>query len=494
MKKIQKLLLSISLVLLFANSCEEDRLDILPDIETPYENAIESEDDMQKFVVGIYKEFGQAQSFGANILIFGDLISDNLFISKGGSADVSFTTTGSFNWSEDISDFSQWDALYDAIAQANIVITNETLPESQNVRNYKGEALIARGLAHFYLLNFYSANPTSGLNPDYGIPLNLVPYEPNLSIPRSTISECYDQIISDLESGIEMMTNQIPLNKGYLSPTAAKLILSRVYLTRGEPGDYQLALDYANAVISSAGIGNAFNFVSKDDYYDYFTSTEVALSEDQPETVWEINFNGIAGQNIQINDNLSSYYSNTGSRRKFMFTKVFYDSFGDSDSDERRKLLHQSGASNLDDPKGYWTRKWFRYTTAEGNWGQNVKVLRMSEAKLNRIEALYHLGQTSTALAELNSFAISRGGTTYSGTNLLNDILTERRKEFFGEGYRFFDLKRNNLPIIKESNCYTDICEVPANDKIFVLPIPRSEMSINTNIKQYPDWPTNFPR
>src|SRR5690606_25589383 len=108
---------------------------------------------------------------------------------------------------------------------------------------------------------------------------------------------------------------------------------------------------------------------------------------------------------------------------------------------------------SIDDPTGVWTTKWPR-NTSEGNFTMNVKVLRMSEAKLNRIEALYHLGQTSTALTELNQFAAARGATTpYTGADLLSDILTERRKEFFAEGQRFYDLKRNNMGYSKDTNC-----------------------------------------
>lgn len=91
------------------------------------------------------------------------------------------------------------------------------------------------------------------------------------------------------------------------------------------------------------------------------------------------------------------------------------------------------------------------------------------------------------ALLELNAFAVSRGGSTYTGTNLLSDILTEKAKEFYGEGQRFLDLKRNNLPLIKNSNCVQN-CNVPANDKLFVMPISQSALNYNPNLKQYPGY------
>jgi hypothetical protein len=90
------------------------------------------------------------------------------------------------------------------------------------------------------------------------------------------------------------------------------------------------------------------------------------------------------------------------------------------------------------------------------------------------------------ALTKLNSFALSRNGSVYTGTNLLNDILTERAKEFYGEGQRFLDLKRYSLSVSRPSNCVT--CNVAATDKRFVLPVSQTAMNRNTNLKQYPGY------
>ena len=98
-------------------------------------------------------------------------------------------------------------------------------------------------------------------------------------------------------------------------------------------------------------------------------------------------------------------------------------------------------------------------------------------------------GQQGQAVALLNEFTASRGSTiTYNEGNVLQGILEEKKKEFIGEGHRFFDLKRNNLPINKGTNCGGARCDVDANDKIFVLPIPRTERDLVPEIKQYPGW------
>lgn len=482
--KLKKITLYAAAVGTIFFSCSEDRLIELPVDQFPLETAISSESDMRLVLNGVYDQFSTSAGFGTDIIAFGDLISDNVFITAQ-QVDVAYATTGSLNWSPDISDFGMLDELYDGIAQSNIVINNSTLPETETVKNYKGEALIARGLAYYYAVSFYSSTPSSGLNQDFGVPLNLGDYDPTLELPRATVSQVYDQIISDLTSGISFMTNEQPLNKGYLSPTAARLMLSRVYLTRGQAGDYQKAIQYADQVINSAGT-NSFDFVTKSNYVNYFSGADSGVSENQPETIWEINMNATPGENTGVNNSLAAFFANNGSKRRFLFTKDFYDSYVATDI---RKSLYTLSTIAEDNPRGYFTRKYIRLMSGEqpGPWTQNTKVLRMSEAKLNKIEALFKVGDATNALILLNEFAVERGNTPYSEATLSN-ILIERRKEFAAEGQRFFDLKRNNLGFNKTSNCYSIICDVPANYKLFVIPMPLREMTINSNMTQYPDW------
>ncbi len=483
--KFTKLFIAFAFTSVLAiGSCSESRLIEEPVDQFPIEEAIRSEGDMRGILNGVYDQYSTSSGFGADILIFGDLISDNVFITAQPS-DVAYRTTGFLNWSADISDFGMLDELYDGIVLANTVINEETLPETQEVKNMKGEAMIARAIGYFYAVSFYGPNPTSNQNLEYGVPLNLGNYNPNQQLPRASVSQVYDQIISDLTTALSLMTNEVPTNKGYLSPMAARLLLSRVYLTRGASGDYQRAIQYADEVINRASPSAPFNFIDRANYVSYFTASNVSQSENQPETVWEINMNQTASENTGINSSLASFYEFNGAKKRFLFTQSFYNSFTPT-TDIRRSLFTTAQVPTADDPRGVWTRKYTR-NTSEGPFAQNVKVLRMSEAYLNRIEALFKSGNTAQSLTELNAFAASRGGRLYTEATLAN-ILEERRKEFFAEGQRFFDLKRNNLGFSKPSNCYSIICDVPANDRLFVIPMPLREMNINVNMVQYPGW------
>lgn len=469
------------------SSCSEERLNEEPVDQFPIEQAITKESDMRNVLNGVYDQYSTSQGFGADIIAFGDLISDNVFITST-NTDVAYRNTGFLNWSSDISDFAMLDELYDGIILSNLVINNTSLKETDNVINYKAEARIARALGYFYAVSYYSPNPTSGVNQQYGVPLNLGEYDPRVKLPRATVSQVYDQIITDLTTALNTMTTEAVDNKGYLGKMAARLLLSRVYLTRGQSGDYQKSIDLADEVISSAG--GIFDFVSKADYVNYFSSPDKAVTSNQPETVWEINMDQNPSENPGVNNALSSFYANNGSKKRFLFTNTFYSSF--LTTDVRRGLFNTVGTPNegAGVPRGVWTRKYVVNVTVGGANAphtQNVKVLRMSEAYLNKIEALFKLGRLPEALTELNAFATKRGGSTYT-TATLENILNERRKEFFGEGQRFFDLKRNNLGFTRSTNCYSIVCSVEGNSRLFVIPMPLREMNVNPNMEQYPDW------
>lgn len=78
-------------------------------------------------------------------------------------------------------------------------------------------------------------------------------------------------------------------------------------------------------------------------------------------------------------------------------------------------------------------------------------AIRLSEAYLNRAEAYIQLNRTDDAIKDLNKLRQNRirGYTDETEfTNLLEEVRTERRKEFCFEGMRWFDLRRYGMPEI----------------------------------------------
>jgi hypothetical protein len=473
---MKKLLLAVLTVfsMQFMNSCTDEDLEISPTYLDTLD-TIDTEEKLQMFLNGGYLRVTSASAFGAEALFFGDLLSDQMFAS-------SYLNTTNFNYNMYVNDFGFYGTLYGAILNCNLVINNTLVADSDNVKRIKAEAKILRAFVYLHLVNSYSATPSSGVNQEFGVPLVLGEYDITIQPARATVNEVYEQIISDLNSGIEH-AYAAPEYKNYLSKTAAKLLLSRAYLTRKAPGDAEKALQYATEIVNNSP--SVFAPVNPENYVAYFNNTLNSMTENQPETIWELdlNTNNASSSGIGSNLSLPSYYERTGTRRSFLFTQSFYDTF--PATDVRKGLFTSQGVPATDDPKGLWTTKWTR-NSESGNFVRDIKILRFAEAQLNRIEALYLTGQTAQALTELNAFAATRGGSAYTGENLLNDILTERYKEFFAEGHRFYDLKRHNLPIVRTTNCTT--CNLPAGDLRFVFPMDEGSINANSNLTQYPGY------
>jgi len=493
------LIISAALALINLNSCSDNELELLPP-SADYAENINTEDKLQKMLNGAYYSIGSSSAFGSDLIVFGDILGDKIYNTTSRAL---FIQTYEYNYNPNQNQFGFYGTLYQSIVSSNIVINNTLVKESNVTKRIKGEAKILRALAYFTLVNYYSPSPTSGVNQEYGVPLVLSDYDVLIQPARATVAEVYNQIIKDLTEGLNQTSN--PTKKVTLGVDAAKLLLSRVYLTRRAPGDAQLALQYATEVINNAPTGSfkSSAIVNADNYNNYFRGQDDSYSENHPETIWELDLNTLSNAVLGLGSNgaLPVYYSlGDNTRRSLLANKTFFDSFG-SFVDVRRggtaaspnNGLFSNAAVTPDTPQGLWVNKYPRGTKEKAdspglvNFVRNIKILRYSEAYFNRMEALRLLGQEGVALTELNAFATSRKGLTYtSSTDLLTNILTEKAKEFYGEGQRFLDLKRYNLPVNRPSNCTT--CELQATDKRFVLPLSQNAINQNVNLKQYPGY------
>ncbi len=488
------LIITAALALNGFNSCNERDLELMSPSGDLLE-TISSQEKLQQILNGAYLSMGSKSALGSDLLLFGDILGDKIYNSPSRAL---FLMTYDYNYNANQNQFGFYSTLYSAIVSCNMVINNEAVVPSAELTKMKAQAKIIRGIAYYYLISYYSPTPASGVNQEYGVPLVLGDYDVTIQPERASVAEIYNQIIADLTDGIQHIGQQE--KKVYVSADVAKIVLARLYLTRRASGDAAKALQYATEVKNNAPIGDvnagtgAFvpsgNYAVTD-YVKYWTDRNDDIYENHGETIWELdmNFNNNAVMGIGSNGCLPVYYSaGDATRRCMLANATFYNSFG-SNNDIRRGAINTGLFSTTsltpDTPSGYWINKYPRLTSS-GNFYRNNRIFRYSEANLLRIEALRLTGQEGLALTELNQFAASRKGTTYTGTDLLNDILTEKSKEFFGEGQRFLDLKRYGLPVSRPSNCNN--CNIQASDYRFVLPVAQDAINANPNLKQYPGY------
>jgi hypothetical protein len=131
-------------------------------------------------------------------------------------------------------------------------------------------------------------------------------------------------------------------------------------------------------------------------------------------------------------------------------------------------------------------------TTSVGD----VVNMRVAEMFLIEAEARARLGiagaaaETVTAQSVLFTLAKNRNPnyilTTNIGVALLNEILIQRRIELWGEGFRFFDLKRQDLPLDRTGGNATialsGVLSVPAGGPEWQWAIPQAEIDANPAI------------
>ncbi len=123
-----------------------------------------------------------------------------------------------------------------------------------------------------------------------------------------------------------------------------------------------------------------------------------------------------------------------------------------------------------------------------------VNMARAAGMWLMRAEALARLEQDGEAVKLMNRMMERRGATVWdvnlSGDGLINRILEERKKEFVGEGVRFFDMKRCGIPAKRYSNYGSrESATIKVDDYRWTLPIPASEYRYNTLVEQNEGWP-----
>ena len=101
-------------------------------------------------------------------------------------------------------------------------------------------------------------------------------------------------------------------------------------------------------------------------------------------------------------------------------------------------------------------------------------------------------GDETGAKTYANYITSRRDATAISstGNQLLEDIITERRKELAFEGDRYLDMQRLKRDIMRSVNYPAAARSIPYSNFRRLFPIPQAELDANPNIRdqQNPGW------
>ncbi|MEO6683254.1 MAG: RagB/SusD family nutrient uptake outer membrane protein, partial [Ginsengibacter sp.] len=340
-----------------------------------------------------------------------------------------------------------WFRAYYTINSANVFLEGMAAQGTQVVGqaladNYIAEAKLVRALCYMQLLQFY-AKPFAAGATNLGVPLRLTGIKEagHSDLARSTVDEVYKQIIKDLneaEGGLPLTYASATDRVTRAHKNAAIALKTRMYLAMQK---YPEVITEANKMVSSAapfeatsGVNNKLN-PSIAAVFSTYTTLESVLS--MPMSTTSGDFPGTQNQ-------LAYYYTPTpaqggvGNGEYSLNPAGIIGNTGWVSTDARRALTKVS-------PNG---KSWLMKCTGPSPYTDWVPVIRYSEVMLNLAEALARTSAVVDvrALNLLNAVRQRSDATTTfvfaTKEELIQAILTERRIELLGEGFRNFDLMR----------------------------------------------------
>src|SRR4030095_1716548 len=259
------------IVVFSLGGCSKEFLEVSPPTSLLTDQALKTETDLLVATRGMYSGMRASTFYGRDVPVFGDLMADITYVSPQNSNRF----INQYNYSPTLtSGTGIWTSAYVVILRANKII-NAPVAASANVNQYKGEAYASRALMYFELMRFFSQPYTD--SPD-GLGVSIVLEDNPFSLPdRNTTKEVYNQIISDLNQAIGLLT--LFTNSSTFNKNAAKALLAKVYLTMG---DYVNAKATAVEVITTSG----FSVVTSANYATYWKNA--VPRTDKVETLFEV--------------------------------------------------------------------------------------------------------------------------------------------------------------------------------------------------------------
>lgn len=497
MKKIN-IIYSLFLVVFFT-SCS-NFLDVNPKAEVVNDDMFDNVQGCEDAITGIYGKLKKNEMYGEyyNWGVF-DILSQDLDCGPQVTPQYYLTL---YNYKETATILeAMWKEPYEIIGYINNAIFNlekKTAGTFPYLNLYKGELYALRAMLHFDLVKCFA--PHVEIKGD----AQGIPYVTEYSFkhtPFSTVREVYEKIITDLKTAQtnleedknnlswprndtdDKITNFLKYRQTHMNYYATTGLLARVLRMKG---DYNAARTEALKVINS----KCFPLASKDEIVSL-----VAGNLSSKETLFGIySTRYVETTKLRLYDGASwtsyaPYQTSTGGQFLFDYQEIYSADLGENAGLDNRlswiRSLELGGTrkhllKNVD--VTYIENAQMSPTYRKLIDG--ISLIRVPEMYYIVAEAYIRENNLSEAANYINAVLLSRGLTrledrTPQLTPSLDLLYSERYKELYGEGQRWFDMKKLNLNI--RSN--TELKEIAASDVLYVFPIPEKEFEYRTQEK-----------
>lgn len=463
---------------LFA-SCQKDRLEPIPQTSLSDAVAFSTPERAQQQVNGLYAALKAGQLYAGRYMVYQDVRGEDFIniTNNGVTAFLTwnFTVTPTAN---EVQNF--WAAAFAAINRANVVIDGLAgSPIADNLRKqYIAEAKVVRAIAYYALLQLYARPFTEAGGTDKpGVPLRLtgVTSSGSNNLARATVGAVYTQIVKDLneaETDLPSTYATADLNTTRAHKNTAIALKTRVYLSMGRYAD---VITEGNKIVPATapfeaptGVKHKLNASIATTFATYNTV----------ESILSMPFTALDLPGTQ--NSLNSYY-NPGPNGNGDFALNTTGSGIVTNTDW--KTTDARRAFNIAAGTQVYLRKWPKNAGSDPDW---APVIRYAEVLLNvaEAEARQASSVSSRGLALVNAVRQRSDATTTfapaTKDELISTILTERRIELLGEGFRTSDVTRTGAAFAAKGS----VGAYPASSNLYIWPISQAEIITNKEMKQ----------
>lgn len=444
MKRISILHILLGFALIAFSGCSDALDDMRPKDKIPQEKL--SESDLEKLLNGVYAEM---EEFAFKFYMDGDVKGENFKAGPGFSLNDPMLMAPS---SSDI--LGKWQKAFTTLKQVNFLAeTYEAIAakDSNIARKAGGTAYYFRALIYYNLVIRWGGVPL----------LEKRTYD---VVPISPEADVWKFVEADLKRAEGLLSDFS--DKYYVSLSACQAMLAKVYLSLK---DNEKAADYADKVI----LNNNFALsASPEEYANTFVyntnSKEIVFALANKRSTGTLLFyqtvNDIdpTWDYSPSADCYAGLYSDTSIKTGDMRAKTVFN-------DDNSRIIKFANGSSA------------QFVVNEQPSQTPIVITRIAEMYLVKAEALGNVH----GFPVMKSFMEKRYDTLALPTSLnsnefQNLLLDERHREFYGEGQRWYDLKRTNrLDLFKSLN---------GRNYLMYFPVPQSERDLAGEDK-YPQNP-----
>lgn len=499
MKKILFSLLLIAVTILVPQGCSKDYLDTVPTNAVLSDVAVTTTKNGWAALNGIhrmmYMQWAQQDQAGhGSMMINIDYMGEDMVINAQGSG----WFLAQHRWqghpnANAATTLYPWRMYYRMIANANIIIEGidnaEGTPQERD--HIKGQALTYRAWAHFQLVQLYGKRYdwNAVTNDQLGVPIMITSTtEPQA---RATVEAVYAQINTDLDAAILLLDGKPVKPKSHFSVRAARGIKARVALTMG---DWTNAASFANlartglSLMTAAQQLQGFSTVSNPEFiwaHEHVSDQPTYFYSYYAYNSFNFNSSMIRANPKSINSLLFNGMSATDTRRQL---------YEPTTAGARARLT----ANGIGTTYSVFTFHAFKFKSiTNGDSRGDLPYMRTAELILIEAEAYARRGNAGDELLAQQTLLtlMSNRDPAYvlsvnTGQALIDEIMFHRRVELWGEGFRWYDLKRLDLPLNRNganhNATWAVIFDEPAGTNLWQWLIPTDEINANPLMVQNP--------